>query len=278
MPKYNKQAPKSKHWCFTINNSTEADGELLAEAFSTMSYIVIGKEVGEDGTPHMQGYCVMNNLRRLTAMKKIMPRAHLEIKSKNSTYAECITYCKKDGDFCEQGTPPVTNSQRMKRKWEEAFLAAQEGRIEDIPVAMRIQHYHAFKRIKQDYPQKLPHLVTPCGEWWWGDTETGKTRKAWETYPNLYPKPKNKWWDGYNGEQVVLVDDVLRKDAEWIHPFLMAWADCYRYPAEQKGTTVQIRPTRIIVTSNFSIEDVFAEVADVTLKAIQRRYKQIKFT
>lgn len=36
---------------------------------------------------------------------------------------------------------------------------------------------------------------------------TGKSRYCWENYPNLFSKPSGNWWDGYNGEETVLLDD-----------------------------------------------------------------------
>lgn len=42
-------------------------------------YLIIGKEVGENGTPHLQGYIQMNTKQRLTQMKKIHGSAHWEI-------------------------------------------------------------------------------------------------------------------------------------------------------------------------------------------------------
>lgn len=51
-PTTNKAGPKGrgKHWCFTINNYDE---EEQVPAPEDVEYIVMGKEVGEDGTPHI---------------------------------------------------------------------------------------------------------------------------------------------------------------------------------------------------------------------------------
>jgi len=42
-----KQPLKTKHWCFTINNPTDDEIDLHDDRFN---YIIIGEEVGEDGT------------------------------------------------------------------------------------------------------------------------------------------------------------------------------------------------------------------------------------
>lgn len=44
-------------------------------------------------------------------------------------------------------------------------------------------------------------------EWYWGIPESGKTSKAASENPLAYWKNPNKWWDGYNNEEVVIIDD-----------------------------------------------------------------------
>lgn len=45
-------AQQAKHWCFTINNYTVEETTPNPIQFT---YLVIGKEVGENNTPHLQG-------------------------------------------------------------------------------------------------------------------------------------------------------------------------------------------------------------------------------
>lgn len=45
---------QGKNWCFTINNWTEEEFQLLQDI--EVQYLVVGKEVGENLTPHLQGY------------------------------------------------------------------------------------------------------------------------------------------------------------------------------------------------------------------------------
>ncbi len=235
------------------------------------TYLILGKEVGPTGTPHLQCYCVLVKAQRLTAMKKLFVRAHLEIAK--GTPQQASDYCKKDGDYVEYGLLPLTaaevSSTRMKKKWDDAWESAKAGRIEDIPSHMRICFYAAFKRIQQDYPVKVDDLDTTCGVWIYGKSGSGKSFAARKDYQPFYDKPLNKWWDGYRGEEYVLLDDVCLKQAVWIGPLLKRWADRYSFPAEQKGTTIQIRPRKVIVTSQHRISELFSgEEYD----AISRRF------
>lgn len=262
-----KRAPTSKHWCLTLNNPT-GDDVVDPDDFT---YLVLGREKGETGTPHLQGYCVFKNRVGLARAKKYWPRAHLEIKSKNSTYQECITYCQKGDDWQEWGTVPRTNKQIMEDRWELAYNFAKAGTLEEIEKSMLVRYYHAFKRIRQDNPARPARLKDVCGMWFLGPTGSGKSHRARALFPNLYDKPLNKWWDGYHGQHTILLDDVGKKQATWLGHFLKRWGDKFSFPAESKGTTHQIRPQRIVVTSQYTIAELFFDDPEL-IEALERRY------
>jgi hypothetical protein len=91
-----------KRWCFTVNYSNEAIACFHDAA--DRAYVIIGREVGENGTPHMQGYITFFKPKRLGACKHIHPTAHWEI-ARGST-EQNISYCSKEGDFHELGDRP----------------------------------------------------------------------------------------------------------------------------------------------------------------------------
>ncbi len=244
-----------------------ANGKLFA-------YIVIGREKGKDGTPHLQGYCVMIKPRRLTAMKKIMPRAHLEVA--RGTPLEASDYCKKDGLFEEYGELPKTagerSSEALQEVWDTAWENAKSGHIEAIPSWMRISYYAALKRIQKDYPVEVEDLPKTCGVWIYGKTGAGKSYKARKEYKPFYVKPCTKWWDGYQGQPNVIVDDFDASHVEELGHLLKIWADRYAFGAENKGGTLNIRPEKIIVTSQWPMTDLFA---GKELAALSRRFEQV---
>lgn len=115
-------------------------------------------------------------------------------------------------------------------------------------------------------------------EWIYGPPGSGKTKYVFDTYDidNLYIKnAKTKWWDGYNGQEIVLIDDF---DMDCVHQghYLKIWADRYPVNCEVKGGSRLIRPKKIIVTSNYTIGQLFfdSEMA----AAINRRFKSIHMT
>lgn len=125
-----------------------------------------------------------------------------------------------------------------------------------------------------DNPSKVQDLPVLDNQWIWGQPGIGKSRKARQENPGCYIKLHNKWWLGYKGEDVVLYDDLGRTDATWIGEFLKQWADHYPFPAETKGDGMVIRPRRIIVTSNYSIQELFGHDESLC-EAVTRRFKSV---
>ena len=87
----------SRSWCFTLNNYTEDERDALRNG--KYAYMVFGYERGVEGTPHLQGYVHLSTQKTLSAMKKMIPRAHLEIRQ--GTIDQAIKYCVKEGDYEE---------------------------------------------------------------------------------------------------------------------------------------------------------------------------------
>lgn len=73
----------------------------------------------------------------------------------------------------------------------------------------------------------------------------------------MYPKDRNKWFDGYNGQQVIIVDDI-DKSSKCLSGHLKDWADHYPRRGEIKGGAVPLQHGSIVVTSQYSIDDLWS--------------------
>lgn len=92
-----KRCVPSKRWCFTRNNYDDDEVETLETLFKLHSIeYIFGEEVGEEGTPHLQGY--------IEAPVKIRPVEKLGLKKYHWERAKGnrmsnMEYCSKDGKF-----------------------------------------------------------------------------------------------------------------------------------------------------------------------------------
>jgi hypothetical protein len=97
----------AKRWVMTLNNYTEEDEAHLAEYFNTSQFVyaIVGREVGENGTPHLQCYFILVNRHNLVWLRNhVHARAHYEVA--RGTPREAAEYCKKEEDYDEYGTLP----------------------------------------------------------------------------------------------------------------------------------------------------------------------------
>lgn len=270
---------RARSWCFTHNNYEEDDERRYSEL--DCAHIVYGREVGAEGTRHLQGYIRFASAKTGRRVIVLLPGCHLSVAR---DIAASIEYCKKDGDVYERGTTVVPAEARVRgssrggaataQRWEDAYAAAREGRIEDIPAEIRFKYSQAIdkirlKQLSDDCPDSIAVLDN---HWLWGPTGTGKSTLARAENPGAYFKMRNKWWDGYQYEPVVIIDDLDPTHEQWIQAFLKDWADHHKFRCEIKGTAAVIRPTRIVVTSQYRIRDIFKDPESVA--ALERRFQE----
>lgn len=94
-----KRISSSKSWCFTHNNFSEAQlSQVVSRAEKCGLKYIVGKEVGESGTPHLQGF-VHHPTKKFRPMEclNLEFKPHWE-KCKGS-FDDNVAYCSKDGDF-----------------------------------------------------------------------------------------------------------------------------------------------------------------------------------
>jgi len=158
-------------------------------------------------------------------------------------------------------------------RYQDAWDLAKAGDIESIDADIRVRLYSSIRRIEKDYMPDVARLDAPCGTWIYGVSGAGKSRAVLDAYPQLYPKPRNNWWDGYQREDVVLLDDVDKFDVA-LGGKLKHWADCYPFIGENKGGSLKIRPKKFFVTSQYTIEQIWGD--QETREALNRRFTSME--
>lgn len=262
----------SKNWCFTLNNYTDDDVIMFNNL--ECSYIVYGKEMGESGTSHLQGFIIFNANRRLSSCKKIHDRVHWEIA--RGTSLQASDYCKKDKEFIERGDLPITKKRQGEienERWAQMRKAAEEGRYDDIEDKSYCKNPKAFHFIHEQVLKKRKFETIQGelkNEWLTGEPRTGKSTAARSENPEAYLKKATKWWDGYEDQEVVLLEDIDTTH-EWLAYELNQWADRYPFPAEVKGSSIgNIRPQKIVITSRYIPDQIFKDPS--TIISINARF------
>lgn len=138
-----------KIWCFTCNNYTDADIENFSSLYpATCRYVFFAKEIGKEcGTPHLQGYLILNKGHRMTQMKKLCSRSHWE--ATRGSKVDNYEYCTKEGrEFFEFGTNETNQGQRSD--------------LSDLMKSVKDGCYD-LKRLREDFPDvvaKYPRFVS----------------------------------------------------------------------------------------------------------------------
>jgi len=271
---------RARGWVFTINNYTQQTVDhlqYLIDNKDDAQYVCFGKEVGARGTPHLQGYIQYSNKKTRNQVSKDVGKAYLDIRQ--GTIPQAIAYCKKDGDFTEFGIRPLSPKEKgctQKNRWAEITELAHKGLLDQLEnkyprefLLYRPRLLSIYKPDRKPLDGELPH------EWWVGPTGAGKSKLLWELYPDHFAKTLNKWWDNYAFQDVVVIEEWSPKN-ECTASFLKVWADRYAYPCEVKGAMLpMIRPKKIIILSNYTIEQCFHAKEDCD--PLLRRFKVITF-
>lgn len=262
----------SRRWCYTLNNYNDED--LSSIQSWDVKYHVRGKEVGESGTPHLQGFVIFKKQLRLSAVKKLHARMHWE--AAKGTSEQASDYCKKEGNFEEVGEVP---NQGKRTDLETVTELVKQGASVHTIATEHPTVYVKFHRGLNALALAIqkPYGHTECrGIWLYGPPGIGKSYLAREKFPYAYLKPQSKWFDGYAGEDTIILDD-MDKGGTCLAHHLKIWADRYPCTGETKGGTVALQHKRFIITSNWSISQLFKDADDVMITAIERRFDEYRF-
>lgn len=263
---------RSRAWCFTCNNYTDEDEEKFKNFPS--EYLIYGREKGEEGTPHLQGFIYFASQRTLNGLKKkLHPTAHFE---PTRDIPASIVYCKKEGDFHEQGCMPSQGRRHdledIKRMFDEKhdMLSVAQTNFEYF-----VQYHRAFERYqtllqKPRNPEKSPpHVI-----WLYGPTGTGKSRWAYDKYPgnmSRYPKPPGPWFDGYLQQEIVILDDFDPTHINFRN--FLHLLDRYPHQVPVKGGFVQFNSDVIIITADRHPKEMYTNPREYS--QLERRICQI---
>jgi len=267
---------RGRHWVFTLNNYDAADEQRLRAlgAEERVSYLVWGREKGERGTPHLQGFISFALKVRWSTIKEALGvRCHIELA--RGTPQEASAYCKKDGDFEEAGSLPLGRGERSDLDSLARSIAGGAS-LREIQETFGGAYLRYRRAVRDEIAERVPPRdFQPTIKILWGPTGTGKTRSVYDFHniEKIYKHDGGDWFDGYDGHDVVLFDDYSGSDFKLT--YLLKLCDRYPMRVPVKGSFVQFRPRVIYFTSNLDPAEWYLNAKQVHRDAFFRRVSEI---
>lgn len=259
---------KNRAYCITINNYSEDEWKTCLDIDAEFS--VFAPEIGDAGTPHIQGYVYFKNPRAFTSMKRLLPRANL-ISPPKGTPSQNLDYIQgpyEKDDKRKPFNPDAVVKGECPQQGTRSDLAvvkevlADTGKMRDVVLVATSYQSIRHAEVILKY-HETPRTWKPKVEWFYGSTGTGKSKTAYEilgedTYTCMSTA---KWFEGYDAHENVLIDD-MRKDFCKFHE-LLRLLDRYALRVEGKGGSRQFLAKHIIITSCYHPSAMFDTREDV---------------
>lgn len=254
------QGTRAVHWCFTWNSDWTADSAAALGLWSEadMVYLVYQLEKASTGQLHLQGFCSFKKKLRITGVKKLLGNeAHLA--KAYSRPDQAAAYCKKEDSRVagpwEFGTAP--DARGKKSPTAKAIEDIQAGK----PLsAVAVENPLAWVRSYRGLTSLAAAISKPVEAWrevtvfvYWGKTRTGKTRTAMEStckdgrLPYTMPLSSGFWFDGYDGEDTIVIDDFY---GQIKFSDMLRLLDGHYVQIPIKGGFTWARWNKVFITSN----------------------------
>lgn len=260
---------KARNWIFTWNNPLPGQAPVLWEG---AEYLIYQKETGAQGTPHFQGYVRFKQQRRLSALKQLIETAHWE--PLRGTHEGQVHYCSKPVNDCvcehctaarllppptehtELGSPPQQGKRsdliEIQKKLDEGKGYQAVFRENFSSSARYSRFFKEYARL-QAKPRDFKTIVTFLH----GQSGAGKTSWVLKQCEGLsvYWKPKGKWWDDYDSQDVVIMDEW--DDTWWTFSETLNLFDKFPLRLESKNGHVIFNSKHIYITNNSDITTLY---------------------
>lgn len=300
--KYLTGNQRKRGFVFTLNNYTADDIDEIVEVCNQGNfYVIYGREVAPTtGTPHLQGFIYMPNAKTQSAVDKLFMIQVRDgnLVQKNRPWhcdwakdnAAAIAYCKKEGNWDDWNSELAPMSQeekgkkggeKMRELYKSTVELAKQGRMEECDPKLYLIYYNTLSKLNDKALANAVYEEYTVFDfhWFYGPSGTGKSSTASKMFPNAFRKNTSKWWDGYDRQEVVIIEEVSPRpvsDMSALAQLYKVLCDNPPLMVECKGSSMKIRPKCVIFTSNYSIEELW--VTSQERDPLLRRIKQWHFT
>ncbi len=291
-----------RRWCFTLNNYTPAEVNMIKDWLTVNAeYHNVHYEVGEQGTPHLQGYFRLKNTATSGALHKKPGFKRASMFICKGTEEQNIKYVEKTGkdSLCStSGIPQLGQGARSDLK--EAASQVRDGGHKAIKkLAMEkpdmiVRYGRGFKELLEvlDVGRELDQA--PEAIWYYGESGSGKSVAAYglaklkcqslsceqvELDTGLFP-----FCDGYRDEEVIILNDFRAKNHHGQDiqlDLLLKMVDRFPFRVNIKGSSRQLKGKVFIFTNtqhpcHFFTQGGSSEPQKQWLRRITRVVKCVK--
>lgn len=244
--------------CFTINNPSISLDEFKSKLISLdrVNYAIFQLEIGESGTPHIQGYMELSKQTRVSWLQSNVHQG-MHVEKRKGTRTQAREYCRKEETRTEGPVEVgawVEDTKVNRIDLDRVAKCVREGGLrraaEEYPDTF-IRHSRGLR----DYgfavaPKKRP---MPRVVLLFGLPGCGKTRYVVDKYcaDGLYiHEPGSTWFDGYEHDPVVLFDDFAGASSGFRLDYTLRLLDRYVMRIPVKGGHTFFVPEKIYITTN----------------------------
>lgn len=278
------KTPRNRWFMLTLNNyDDEALKEIELLTTTQARYVGIGKEVGEQGTPHLHVLLYFHNKKSVKQVKKLLKcQPHIDVVK--GTPDEARAYVSKDGDFNEFGEWPEQGKRNDLKELAASVLngTSVDAIVVDNPLAFH-QYGRTLSKLEEVKDREVVRKHITKGLWFFGETGVGKTHTVYATREEksvyAHTTLDKGWWDNYEWRihKCVLLDD-FRGDIHYRE--LLRLVDRYPHRVSRRSRAPSpFMAEEVVVTSALPPEKVFHNLAEEdSLSQLYRRFEVYRVT
>lgn len=250
--------------------------------------VVVAQETHKTGEFHLHAWCEWSkpkNVRdaRFFDFKGYHCNIGATKKKECNTRANALKYILKSDKepwFFGIDLENWKSAEKGHRSYVGEMLITGKKTVREVIAEYPSEIYNLDKLLKnvnlyKVLSKEVPMFILRKNYWIVGDPGVGKSYSVRFIYnlDELFIKPANKWWDGYAGQNAVLLDD-FGPEHKMLSYYIKIWADNYSFNAEVKGGTIVPYYNSFYITSNYKPHEVWKDDSDsILVSAIKRRFE-----